>query len=152
MHQVVLVYKQIEMLFDEDGNLLIPASEQEIHTVSYDEKHGIQAIATSHSDLLSIMENGTYKRDFEYKRLGTVSLLAAIDLLTGEKISLVRDTYKSEDFIDFLKILNEKYPEGDTIQVILDNHTVHTSKKIKQYLVLCQEDLFLSLHQSTVLG
>ena len=134
MHQVLLVYKQIEMLFDEDGNLLIPASEQEIHTVSYDEKHGIQAIATSHSDLLSIMENGTYKRDFEYKRLGTVSLLAAIDLLTGEKISLVRDTYKSEDFIDFLKILNEKYPEGDTIQVILDNHTVHTSKKVKQYL------------------
>ena len=37
-------------------------------------------------------------------------------------------------FIDFLKILNERYPEGDTIQVILDNHSVHTSKKVKQFL------------------
>nr|WP_081844027.1 transposase [[Clostridium] aminophilum] len=103
-------------------------------SVSYDEKPGIQAIATTSPDLPPTVENGTIKRDYEYKRLGTVSLLTAIDLLTGEAIPLVRDTHKSEDFIDFLKKLNEKYPEGDTIQVILDNHTVHTSKKIKQYL------------------
>lgn len=134
MHQVLLVYKQIEMLFDENGKLYIPAGEQEIHTVSYDEKPGIQAIATTAPDLPPTVENGTVKRDYEYKRLGTVSLLAAIDLLTGEAIPLVRDTHKSEDFIDFLKILDEKYPQGDTIQVILDNHTVHTSKKVKQYL------------------
>ena len=100
----------------------------------YDEKPGIQAIATTSPDLPPTVKNGTIKRDYEYKRLGTVSLLAAIDLLTGETIPLVRDSHKSEDFIDFLKILNEKYPEGDTIQVILDNHTVHTSKKVKQYL------------------
>ena len=134
MHQVLLVYKQIELLFDENGELFIPAGEQDIHTVSYDEKPGIQAIATTSPDLPPTVKNGTIKRDYEYKRLGTVSLLAAIDLLTGEAIPLVRDSHKSEDFIDFLKILNEKYPEGDTIQVILDNHTVHTSKKVKQYL------------------
>ena len=134
MHQVLLVYKQIEMLFDENGELYIPAGEQDVHTVSYDEKPGIQAIATTSPDLPPTKENGTIKRDYEYRRLGTVSLLAGIDLLTGEAIPLVRDTHKSEDFIDFLKILNEKYPEGDTIQVILDNHTVHTSKKVKQYL------------------
>lgn len=134
MHQVLLVYKQIEMLFDENGELYIPAGEQEIHTVSYDEKPGIQAIATTAPDLPPTKEHGTIKRDYEYKRLGTISLLAAIDLLTGEAIPLVRDTHKSEDFIDFLKILNQKYPEGDTIQIILDNHTVHTSKKVKQFV------------------
>lgn len=134
MHQVLLVYKQIEMLFDENGELYIPAGEQNVHTVSYDEKPGIQAIATTAPDLPPTKENGTIKRDYEYKRLGTVSLLATIDLLTGEAIPLVRDTHKSEDFIDFLKILNEKYPEGDAIQVILDNHSVHTSKKVNQYL------------------
>ena len=80
-------------------------------------------------------ENGTIKRDNEYKRLGTVSLLAAIDLLTGEAIPLVGVTHNSNDFIDFLKISNERYPEGDTIQVILDNHSVHTSKKVKQFLL-----------------
>ena len=135
MHQVLIVYKQIELLFDENGELLIPAGEQDIHTVSYDEKPGIQAIATTSPDLNPTRENGTIKRDYEYKRLGTVSLLAAIDLLTGEAIPLVRDTHNSDDFIDFLKILNERYPEGDTIQVILDNHSVHTSKKVKQVLL-----------------
>ena len=44
MHQVLLVYKQIELLFDENGELYISAGEQDVHTVSYDEKPGIQAI------------------------------------------------------------------------------------------------------------
>ena len=134
MHQVLLVYKQIELLFDENGELYIPAGEQDIHTVSYDEKPGIQAIATTSPDLTPDQSHGTIKRDYEYKRLGTVSLLAAIDLLTGEAIPLVRDTHNSNDFIDFLKMLNSHYPEGDTIQVILDNHSVHTSKKVKEFL------------------
>lgn len=134
MHQVLLVYKQIEMLFDENGELYIPAGEQDIHTVSYDEKPGIQAIATTSEDLPPTKDNGTIKRDYEYKRLGTVSLLAGIDLLTGEAIPLVRNTHNSDDFIDFLKILDEKYPQGDTFQIILDNHSVHTSKKVKQFL------------------
>lgn len=134
MHQVLLVYKQIELLFDENGELYIPAGEQDIHTVSYDEKPGIQAIATTSPDLVPNEDHGTIKRDYEYKRLGTISLLAGIDLLTGEAIPLVRDTYNSNDFIDFLKILNERYPEGNIIQVILDNHSVHTSKKVKQFL------------------
>ena len=134
MQQVLYVYKQIEMLFDENGELYIPAGEQDIHTVSYDEKPGIQAIATTAPDLPPDSNHGAIKRDYEYKRLGTISLLAAIDLLTGEAIPLVRDTHKSDDFIDFLKILNERYPQGDTIQVILDNHSVHTCKKVQQFL------------------
>lgn len=134
MHQVLLVYKQIELLFDENGELYIPSGEQEVHTVSYDEKPGIQAIATTSPDLKPNKENGIIKRDYEYKRLGTVSLLAAIDLLTGEAIPLVRNTHNSDDFIDFLKLLDERYAAGDTIQIILDNHSVHTSKKVKQFL------------------
>lgn len=134
MHDVLLVYKQVEMLFDENGELYVPAGEQELHTISYDEKPGIQAIATTSDDLRPTKENGAIYRDYEYKRLGTVSLLAGIDLLTGEAIPLVRDSHTSNDFIDFLKILNEKYPEGDTIRIVLDNHTVHTSRKVKDYL------------------
>lgn len=134
MHRVLLVYKQIELLFDENGELYIPAGEQDVHTVSYDEKPGIQAIATTSPDLKPNKENGIIKRDYEYKRLGTVSLLAAIDLLTGEAIPLVRNTHNSDDFIDFLKLLDERYAAGDTIQIILDNHSVHTSKKVRQFL------------------
>ena len=67
-------------------------------------------------------------------RLGTLSLLAAIDLLTGEAMPLVSDTHKSSDFVRFLKKLDEKYPEGDKIRLILDNHSAHTSQETQGYL------------------
>ena len=134
MHDVLVVYKQVEMLFDENGDLIIPAGEHDLHTVSYDEKPGIQAISVTSKDLRPTEGNGTIKRDYEYKRLGTLSLLAAIDLLTGEAIPLVRDTHSSTDFIDFLKILDNKYPQGDVIRIVLDNHSVHTCKKVKDFL------------------
>ena len=140
------------MLFDENGGLYIPAGEQDVHTVSYDEKPGIQAIATTSPDLKTTKENGTIKRDYEYKRMGTVSLLAAIDLLTGEAIPLVRNTHNSDDFIDFLKLLNEKYAAGDTIQIILDNHSVHASRKLNSFCPQCQDVLFLCLHLNMVHG
>ena len=62
------------------------------------------------------------------------SLLAAIDLQTGEAIPLVRETHNSADYIDFLKILDEKYPRGDKIRLVLDNLRVHTSEATKAYL------------------
>lgn len=51
MHDVLLVYKQISMQFDEEGRVIIPENEPMIYTVSCDEKPGIQAIATTGADL-----------------------------------------------------------------------------------------------------
>lgn len=134
MHNVLLVYKQLSIQFDEDGNLL-PYDDGEVtHVLSYDEKPGIQAIATTGEDLLPTEEQGVIKRDYEYKRLGTVSLLAAIDLQTGEAIQLVRDKHSSVEYIEFLKKLDEKYPKGDKIRLILDNLRVHSSEQVKEYL------------------
>lgn len=134
MHQVLLVYKQIEMQFDEHGQLIVPDDYKLTITVSYDEKPGIQAISNTAPDLRPTKEQGEIYRDAEYKRLGTLSLLAGIDLLTGEAIPYVSDTHKSSDFIEFLKILDEKYPLQDTIRVILDNHSAHTSKETQRFL------------------
>ena len=103
-------------------------------TVSYDEKPGIQAIANTSDDRRPTDETGEVYRDYEYKRLGTVSLLAGIDLLTGEAIPLVSETHKSSDFVRFLKILDLKYPAQDTIRIILDNHSAHTSKETRAFL------------------
>ena len=136
MHDVLVIYKQIEMQFDKDGKL-IPFEKDAVHTLSYDEKPGIQAIATTVEDRPPIpntdKSNG-YQRDYEYVRLGTLSLLAAIDLLSGEAIPLVSETHKSSYFVTFLKKLDEKYPKGDIIQIILDNHSAHTSKETQEYL------------------
>ena len=79
-------------------------------------------------------KRSTLKRDYEYKHLGTISLLAAIDLLTGEAIPLVSETHKSSDFVTFLRILDEKYPKGDKLRIILDNHCAHTSEETQRYL------------------
>lgn len=142
MHEVLVVYKQVEMQFDENGNIIVPDDYKLTITVSYDEKPGIQAIANTSKDLRPTEDNGEVYRDYEYKRLGTVSLLAGIDMLTGEAIPLVRDTHKSSDFIDFLKILDKKYPSQDTIRIILDNHSAHTSKETKRFLATMPKERF----------
>lgn len=136
MHNVLLVYKQLSFQFDEDGNF-IPWEEDEeiVHILSYDEKPGIQAIATTSEDLLPDQYNGTINRDYEYRRLGTLSLMAAIDLQTGEVIPLVSESHTSADYISFLKMLDEKYPKGDKIRIVLDNLGVHTSAATREYLV-----------------
>lgn len=127
MNDVLIVYKQIEIQFEtNETNGTV--------TLSYDEKPGIQAIANTAEDLLPNREHGFIGRDSEYKRLGTVSLLAGMDLYTGEIIPLVRDTHKSADFIDFLKILDEKYDKDLKIRIVLDNHSAHTSKETMKYL------------------
>lgn len=135
MHNVLLVYKQLSMQFDENGNFIaITEDEPTVHTISYDEKPGIQAIANTTEDLLPDKDHKTISRDYEYRRLGTVSLLAGIDLQTGEAIPLVRDKHSSKEYIEFLKLLDSKYPKGDKIRLILDNLKVHSSEETRKYL------------------
>ena len=149
MHEVLLVYKQVEMQFDDNGEIIIPDDGHLTHTISYDEKPGIQAIDNKYPDHNPIAENGFVRRDYEYVRRGTLSLLAGIDLLTGEAIPLISKSHKSSDFIEFLKILDAKYPEGDTIQLILDNHSAHKSKETQQYLATLPEDRFVFVFTPT---
>lgn len=134
MHNVLLVYKQLSMQFDENGALLPWEGGEAVHVLSYDEKPGIQAVATTSEDLLPDEKHSTIGRDYEYKRLGTLSLLAGIDLQTGEAIPLVSETHNSGDYINFLKILDAKYPKGDKIRIVLDNLKVHTSVETRKYL------------------
>lgn len=135
MHNVLLVYKQLSFQFDEKGQLLpFDDDEQVVHVLSYDEKPGIQAIATTSNDLMPDEKHPTICRDYEYRRLGTVSLLAGIDLQTGEAIPLVREKHSSKEYIEFLKLLDARYPKEDKIRLILDNLRVHSSDETRKYL------------------
>ncbi len=131
------------MQFDEDGNIIISEDEPMVHTVSCDEKPDIQAIATTGNDFRPTAETGGVYRDAEYKRLGTLSLLAGIDLLTGIAIPVVSETHKSSDFIDLLKKLDSKYPEEDIIRIVCDNHSAHKSKETRNYLATLPEGRFV---------
>ncbi len=79
-------------------------------------------------------QHPSHLRDYEYERLGTVSLLAGLDLHSGRVIETVSDTHASADFIAFLKKLDSAYPEQRRIRLVLDNHSAHISKETRSYL------------------
>lgn len=86
MQEILVVYKQVSLCFDAAGKLIIPMDRPTTATVSYDEKPSIQVLQNIAPDLPPTSEHGMVARDYEYKRLGTLSLLAGLDLLTGEVI------------------------------------------------------------------
>jgi hypothetical protein len=74
-------------------------------------------------------------RDHEYKRHGTLSLLAGIDLLTGQVNASVEDRHRSREFIGCLRRLDAAYSADTAIKLILDNHSAHVSNETKTWLV-----------------
>src|SRR5216683_2004312 len=137
MAQVLCVYSKVNVLKKAAATAAKKNKKpsEAVTVISYDEKPGIQAIATSAPDLPP--EPGvhpTFTREFEYKRHGTVSLLAGIDLVTGKVHALVKDRHRSREFIDFLKLVDAAYPIHTAIRLILDNHSAHVSKETKAWL------------------
>ena len=133
-HEVLLLYKRVEMELVFRDTLSSSSQPNGAVFVSYDEKPVIQAIGNVHPDRRPSADNGFTRRDYEYKRHGTLSLLAGIDLITGKVHSLIRERHKSADFIDFLKLIDATYPEDCVIFMVLDNHTIHTSRETRAYL------------------
>jgi len=133
MAQVLCVYREVKVLKKAAAKSHKPG--KAVAIVSYDEKPGIQAIATTAPDLPPRPgRHATFARDHEYKRHGTLSLLAGIDLLTGKVHALVRDRHRSREFIEFLKRLDAAYPAGTAIKLILDNHSAHISRETRAWL------------------
>jgi len=133
MANVLHVYKEVEIVNeyrrDQAGR------ELGMVTISYDEKPGIQALAVTTPDRPPVVgQYPSHLRDYEYERLGTVSLLAGLDLHSGRIIETVSDTHKSADFIAFLKKLDDAYEERQKIRLVLDNHSAHISKETRSYL------------------
>jgi transposase len=133
MANVLHVYKEVEIVNeyrrDEAGRQL------GMVTISYDEKPGIQALAVTTPDRPPVPgQYPDHLRDYEYKRLGTVSLLAGLDLHSGRITETISDTHKSADFIAFLKKLDGAYPQHQKIRLVLDNHSAHISRETRSYL------------------
>ena len=133
MAEVLCVYRKVQLL--KQDALAKKKPREAVAVVSYDEKPGIQAIATTAPDLPPQPGvHPTFARDHEYKRHGTVTLLAGIDLLTGKVHALVKDRHRSREFIDFLKLLDAAYPADTAIHLILDNHSAHISRETQAWL------------------
>ncbi len=102
--------------------------------ISCEEKPKIQAVVNIAPELPPVTRHGAMTGNYEYRRESTISLLAGIDLLSGEVTGLLRDTHKSQDFIDFLNLLDTKYESDLTLKIILDHQSVHRSKLVMDYL------------------
>ena len=132
MATVLHVYKEVDMI---NNGFIIPELKDTI-TVSFDEKPGMQAISMTSEEPPPVPgKHPSATRDYEYKRLGTLSLLAGIDLHSGIVTETVSRTHNSNDFIAFLKKLDSSYPKDKRIRVILDNLRVHTSAKTREFLL-----------------
>src|ERR1700757_2966912 len=137
MAEVLCVYRQVAMLWGqaESGESQGEDSGGSLAIVSYDEKPGIQAIATTAPDRPPLPgKSPTVMRDHEYERHGTLTLMAGIDLLTGHVHALVKERHRSREFIEFLKLLDAAYPADTAIEVILDNHSAHVSRETTTWL------------------
>ena len=129
MADVLCVYREVAILRDSQE------TEGQVAIISYDEKPGIQAIGTTAPDLPPQPgSHPTFARDHEYKRHGTLSLLAGIDLLTGQIHASIEDRHRSREFVGFLKKLDAAYPADTAIKVILDNHSAHISKETRAWV------------------
>ena len=133
MADVLHVYKEVEIV--NDGLLSGRLKEPSLVTISYDEKPGIQAIANTTPDLPAVPgKHPSVTRDYEYVRHGTVSLLAGINLHTGQITEMVSETHKSKDFVEYLQKLDAAYPQTAVIRLVLDNSSAHISKETRRYL------------------
>lgn len=130
MHEVLVVYKEVNDLLEDEKK----QEECKVVTLSVDEKPGIQALKNIAPDLLPSKRYGYISRDYEYKRLGTLSILGALDLHTGHVFAQVHERHRSIEFISLLKELDEYYPKDIIIRIILDNHSAHISKETISYL------------------
>ena len=134
MAEVLCVYRQVKLIKEAAAAAKQKPSDA-VAIVSYDEKPGIQALATTAPDLPPEPgKHATFARDHEYKRYGTVSLLAGIDLLTGQVHALVKDRHRSCEFIELLRLIDAAYPTHTAIKLILDNHSAHISKETRAWL------------------
>ncbi|EQD49579.1 Integrase catalytic region, partial [mine drainage metagenome] len=126
--EVLHVYREVKVL-REGGD-----TEKLCAILSYDEKPGIQAIGNIYPDKQPNEKHGYISRNHDYKRNGTLSLMAGIDLISGQLIPLVEERHRSLEFVKWLNLVDKYYPDDYKITIILDNHSVHTSRETMRYL------------------
>src|SRR3972149_263231 len=131
MKELLLVSQEVHLQNDSQNT----DDKKQVYTVCVDEKPGVQAIANVAPDLPPQPKlYPRIARDHEYKRLGTASILAGIDLHDGHVFAQVQHRHRSSEFIGLLEEIDARYPLDAQIRIILDNHSTHISKETRAYL------------------
>lgn len=99
--------------------------------VSVDEKTGMQALERKHPDCPALPGKAR-RREYEYKRHGTRTLIAALDVRTGKVFGHCGPTRTAEDLMEFMEELARKYPRGP-VYIVWDNLNIHCGQRWEQF-------------------
>lgn len=120
-----------EKLEDVVGLYLNPPENAAVFCV--DEKSSIQALDRTQPGLpMKPGRAGTMTHD--YKRNGTSTLFAALNVFTGEVIGECKQKHRHQEFLSFLKTVEKETPEELELHIIVDNYSTHKHQKVKNWL------------------
>ncbi len=103
--------------------------------LSVDEKSQVQALDRT-QPLLPLGPGQVERHTHDYVRNGTTSLFAALNVASGEVLGQCYRKHRQQEFLQFLKRIDEAYPEqeGVELHLILDNYGTHKTPKVKRWL------------------
>jgi transposase len=123
--------KFLEKLTDVVGLYLNPPEKALVLCV--DEKSQIQALDRTQPGLpMKKGRCGTMTHD--YKRNGTATLFAALDALQGDVISMCEDRHRHQEWLKFLRVIDDIVPPKKQIHMIVDNYATHKHPKVSRWL------------------
>ncbi len=122
----------VEKVRDVVGLYLDPPDKALILCV--DEKSQIQALDRTQPSL-PLNYGMPQTRTHDYRRYGTTTLFAALDVATGEIIGKLKRRHRSTEYISFLRHIDQTVPADLDIHLIVDNYSTHKSPKVKRWLL-----------------
>ena len=121
----------VDKLRDVVGLYLSPPDKAMV--LSVDEKSQVQALDRTQPGLpIKKGRAGTMTHD--YKRHGTTSLFAALDVATGAVIGQCMRRHRHQEFLRFLRTIDQQTPKTLDLHLILDNYATHKHDKVKLWL------------------
>ena len=121
----------IEKVYDICGLYLNPPERAVVLCV--DEKSQIQALDRT-GPILPMLPGTPQRATHDYKRNGTSSLYAALDLASGKVIGALHERHRAIEFHKFLQTIDREVPSELTVHLVLDNSSTHKTPKINRWL------------------
>jgi hypothetical protein len=98
-----------------------------------DEKSQIQALDRS-QPMLPMRPGQVARRTHDYKRYGTTSLFAALDIATGRVIGKCFPRHRATEFRRFLDEIEANVPQGIEVHLVMDNYATHKAPLVRDWL------------------
>jgi transposase len=101
--------------------------------LSVDEKSQIQALDRTQPGL-PLKKGRSQTMTHDYKRNGTTTLFAALNVANGEVFGLCQEKHRHQEWLKFLRMIDQTVPAGKEIYLICDNYSTHKHERVQRWL------------------